>query len=323
MGETRKASVQTIVPEPQENGRESPVTTNMESKTVLMDAESGDSFDELYDVPPVDELPAPGWLVEFGETEYEFPSLVPPVQEKKVTARASSVEGKVGPPPVKLSSAIDVRLELGIEMEAEQDLKMLEHLQADAIAKVLSFSLSPSRNSTEALTKLPPRNGGNLRAEATLQSAFHKIFDDCDNPDVDVASLLHLWLTVQQCSPGLKLDMHSVNKLLLHLVCHPELSSQCQYLGFQVLTAVSEGQLKSSTQTEIEEIINSKDLLSFLVKSLSLPSAELCIYSPSTKPVKCFLFSLQSAVNGCNSAELTSVFQHMLLKALLELSSNR
>ena len=305
----------------QENGTEStPVTSIMDAKekSILLDMENSD-FSEEYDLASEGELQAPVWMGEYVDIEIPQPT---PVHDKPVMP--SSWDAKIGPPPVKLSSAIDMRLELSLEMEAEQDLKMLEHLQADAIAKALNITTPLSRGTNGQPRRPSTQNGNTCLAESTLQTSFNKIFNGCYSSDVDFASLLDLWLKIRLCCSGLKLDMTSLRNILSHLVHQPESSPQAQQLCLQVLTVVSEQQLKTCANTEFVAFLSNEDLLSFLVKLLSQrPSFGPHSISPNPKPVKSFLTTLQSAVEGHDDVKLSLLFQELLLKTILELCTKR
>ena len=311
----------------QENGSDSSSVTSTiqvdtKEKSILVDIENSDFYED-YELPSEGELQAPGWMGEYVDISNgnELPQPTP-VHEKPVMP--SSWEAKIGPPPVKLSSAIDLRLELGLEMEAEQDLKMLQYLQADAIAKALSTTAPLLRGTTEQSRKSSSRSGNTSMVESTLQSSFSKIFNCCDSPEVDLAALLDLWLRIQLCCNSLKLDIASLQNVLSHLVHHPESSAQANQLCLQVLTVVSEQQLKSCSSLELLAFLSNEDLLEFLVKLLSqTPSFGSHSISPSPKPVKAFLMSLQSAVEGHSDLKLSLLFQELLLKTVLELCTKR
>lgn len=316
-------------PAAQKNGTESPpVTSIMEAKEksiLLADLEYVSSYDLYpdYDLPSEGELQAPGWMGELGDigNSSEMPQPTP-VHEKPVMP--SSWEAKVGPPPVKLSSAIDMRLELGVEMEAEQDLKMLEHLQVDAIAKALSTTMPPSKGTTEQPRRTLPRNMNGSLVEGTLQAAFSEIFKDCNSPDVDIPALLQLWLKIRLCCRGLQLDTASLRNLLSHVVNQPGTSPQTQQHCIQVLTVVCEGQLMNCANHELQAFLVNEDLLKFLVKLLlQMPSFGPHPISPSSKPVKAFLTSLQTVVQSHNDATLSQLFQELLLQVILELCTGR
>ena len=184
-----------------DNGLETPSATSVvdvkEKSGILLDIENSDFYED-YELPSEGELQAPGWMGEYIDISNgnEMPQPTP-VHEKP--AVPSPWEAKIAPPPVKLSSAIDMRLELGLEMEAEQDLKMLEYLQADAVAKALSTTMPQPRSASEQPRKSSIRNENTSVAASTLQSSFSKIFSCCNSPEVDIAALLDLWLKIQLC----------------------------------------------------------------------------------------------------------------------------
>ena len=296
-----------------------------EKSILLADLEYVSSYDLYsdYDVPSEGELQAPGWMGELGDigNSNEMPQPTP-VHEKPVMP--SSWEAKIGPPPVKLSTAIDMRLELGVEMEAEQDLKMLEHLQVDAIAKALSTTMPFLKGTTEQPRRTLQRNMNGSLVEGTLQASFRKIFNDCNNPDVDLPSLLQLWLKIRLCCSCLQLDTTSLRNVMSHVVNQPGASPQTQQHCIQVLTVVCEGQLMNCANPELLAFLSNANLLKFLVRLLlQMPSFGPHSISPSSKPVKAFLTSLQSAVQGHNDETLAQVFQELLLRTILELCTGR
>ena len=295
-----------------------------EKSILLADLEYVSSYDLYsdYDLPSEGELQAPSWMGDLGDigNSNEMPQPTP-VHEKPVMP--SSWEAKIGPPPVKLSSAIDIRLERGVEMEAEQDLKMLEHLQVDAIAKALSTTMPTSKGTTEQPRRTLPRNNGSL-VKGTLQASFSKIFNDCNSPDVDIPSLLQLWLKIRLCCSSLQLDTASLRNLMSHVVNQPGTSPQTQQHCVQVLTVVCEGQLMNCPNPELLTFLSNENLLKLLVRMLlQIPSFGPHSISPSSKPVKAFLTSLQSAVQGHNDATLSQLFQELLLRTILQLCTGR
>lgn len=286
---------------------------------ILVDIESSDFYED-YELPSEGELQTPGWVGEFVDigNGNDVPQPTP-VHEKP--AVLSSWEAKVTPPPIKLSSAIDMRLELGLEMEAEQDLKMLELLQAEAIAKALSTTVPPSRGTPSLTRERPTQNGKTGLAELALQSSFSKIFS---KPQVDMSSLLSVWLKIKLCCSSLKLDTASIRLLLSHLVKQPESSLQTRHLCLQVLTVVSDQQWKACADQELLTFLKNEDLLDFLVNLLSqIPSFGAHSILPSPKPVKAFLSSLQSAVESHSDVKVVLIFQDFLLKVILELCKRR
>lgn len=310
-----------------EDMSETPFSINVleaKEKGYLLDLETSDFYEE-YEIPSEGELQGPGWMGAYADMTNGSDLPQPtPVHEKPVMQ--STLEVKVSPPPVKLSSAIDVRLELGLEMEAEQDLKMLEYLQADAIARALSTVASrPKGTGTEQrMRKSLDRNGNTSATEKTLQSAFRNIFMSCSSPDVDMAALLDLWLKVQLCCSGLKLNSVSLQNMLSHLSRQEDSSVQAQQLCLQVLTVLSSQQFKHSANAELLAFLQNDDFLDFLVKLLSQTPQDGSYYiSPSPKLVKSFLVSLQSAVDGFNDVKLSLQFQELLLKTVLQLCTKR
>ena len=122
----------------------------------------------------------------------------------------------------------------------------------------------------------------------------------------------------------MKLDTSTLQTVLSHLVHRPEPSPQAQQLCLQVLTVVSEQQLKTCANPELLAFLSNEDLLEFLVNLLSqLPSLGSHSISPNPKRVKAFLLSLQSAVEAHSDAKLSLLFQELLVKTILELCTKR
>ena len=100
----------------------------------------------------------------------------------------------------------------------------------------------------------------------------------------------------------------------------PESSLQTRHLSLQVLTVVSDQQLKACADQELFTFLKNEDLLDFLVNLLSqIPSFGLHSILPSPKPVKAFLSSLQSAIESHSDVKVGVIFQDLLLKVILEL----
>ncbi|XP_068681369.1 baculoviral IAP repeat-containing protein 6-like isoform X1 [Montipora foliosa] len=295
-------------------------TLEPKEKTYLLDIETSDFYEE-YELPSEGELHAPGWIGEYIDMTNGSDMPQPtPVHEKP--AMPPAWEAKVCPPPIKLSSAIDMRLDLGLEMEAEQDLKMLEYLQADAIARALSPAASLPRGTNERARKPVERKGNTFVAEKALQSAFCNIFKSCGSPEVDIVALLDLWLKIQLCCNGLKLDTISLKNMLSHLSNQGTSSAQAQRLCLQVLTVISGQQLKNTADAELLAFLSNEDLLKFLVKLLcQIPPDGSHYISPSPKPVKSFLVCLQSVADV--DVKVSLQFRELLLKTVLQLCTKR
>ncbi|XP_020337303.1 baculoviral IAP repeat-containing protein 6 isoform X15 [Oncorhynchus kisutch] len=116
---------------------------------------------------------------------------------------------------ISVSQALDARLEVGLEQQAELMLKMMATLEADSILQALtstSPAVSKASNGTDdSLLRglhggTPP--GSSLMVQASsipmLSACFNKLFSMLQVHHVQLESMLQLWLTLSlnSCSGG-------------------------------------------------------------------------------------------------------------------------
>uniref|UniRef100_A0A673KPC9 Dual E2 ubiquitin-conjugating enzyme/E3 ubiquitin-protein ligase BIRC6 n=1 Tax=Sinocyclocheilus rhinocerous TaxID=307959 RepID=A0A673KPC9_9TELE len=116
---------------------------------------------------------------------------------------------------VSVSQALDARLEVGLEQQAELMLKMMATLEADAILQALtstSPSVAQSANGTDdtllrgGFHSSPPSSSLMVQPSSIpmLSTCFNKLFSLLQVHHVQLESLLQLWLTLSlsSCSGG-------------------------------------------------------------------------------------------------------------------------
>ncbi|KAK6293579.1 hypothetical protein J4Q44_G00359050 [Coregonus suidteri] len=116
---------------------------------------------------------------------------------------------------ISVSQALDARLEVGLEQQAELMLKMMATLEADSILQALtstSPTVSQASNGTDDSLLLglhggsPPGSSVMVQASSIpmLSACFNKLFSMLQVHHVQLESLLQLWLTLSlnSCSGG-------------------------------------------------------------------------------------------------------------------------
>ncbi|KAI3362796.1 hypothetical protein L3Q82_001656 [Scortum barcoo] len=154
------------------------------------------------------------WGADYGTYGYNpyiggvgIPVSKPPVVAEKPGSQGLSVS---------VSQALDARLEVGLEQQAELMLKMMATLQADSILQALTSSSSTvsqtSNGTDDSLLRAlhgggsPPGNSLMVQPSSIpmLSACFNKLFSMLQVHHVQLESLLQLWLTLSlnTCSGG-------------------------------------------------------------------------------------------------------------------------
>ncbi|XP_048586023.1 baculoviral IAP repeat-containing protein 6 isoform X2 [Nematostella vectensis] len=256
---------------------------------------------------------------------------------KPVPANATPLDPPPVSPLLKLSSAIDARLELGVEMEAESDLKTLQITQADAILKGMSTQPQAPKPYKIPKTKTTP----SLSSVATMFSTcFDKLFHRCRDTNIDLSSLLEVWLRLSNClsrnttlTPSLSVTLSdtSVADLLYSLV-RQGTTLQTLYLAFEVLRELLEktSSGEDSDAPLLANIISNPDLLkvlknTFLESSPRDYGAAVGVGTSGTgiKQVEVFLSSLATSVDKQQDIVLSSKLHNLLLNILCDLAAEK
>uniref|UniRef100_A0A668S363 Dual E2 ubiquitin-conjugating enzyme/E3 ubiquitin-protein ligase BIRC6 n=1 Tax=Oreochromis aureus TaxID=47969 RepID=A0A668S363_OREAU len=246
------------------------------------------------------------WGADYGTYGYNpyiggvgIPVSKPPVVTEKPGSQGLSVS---------VSQALDARLEVGLEQQAELMLKMMATLQADSILQALTSSsstVSQSSNGTDdsLLRALhsggsPPNSGLIVQPSSIpiLSACFNKLFSMLLVHHVQLESLLQLWLTLSlnTCSggseesgsdiflfnasrvPTIPLNQASISSFLTVLAWYPNTSLRTWCLVLHSLTLMTNmpacGQysaLHCSQESTAQQMVSDPNLIHVLVRFLS------------------------------------------------------
>uniref|UniRef100_T1IPT5 Dual E2 ubiquitin-conjugating enzyme/E3 ubiquitin-protein ligase BIRC6 n=1 Tax=Strigamia maritima TaxID=126957 RepID=T1IPT5_STRMM len=182
-------------------------------------------------------------------------------EEKQPDLISSSVGSKR-----TVSTAVDARLEYGVEINVELRLKVLTMLEADLLSTAISSSLQPLPEG--AIQDFVPHEtvehrynemtGSSLAVTPSLEMlsvTFDHIFSKLPAVQLNLEALLHLWLTLTEEAslewnnsgssfdpshvPQIPFSASAVSGLLAALTWYPPISLRTWCLAFQTLTLIS------------------------------------------------------------------------------------
>ncbi|XP_053919190.1 baculoviral IAP repeat-containing protein 6 isoform X5 [Cuculus canorus] len=244
------------------------------------------------------------WGADYGTYNYNpyigsvgIPVAKPPVTTEKNGSQTVSVS---------VSQALDARLEVGLEQQAELMLKMMSTLEADSILQALTntspaLSQSPSGTDDSLLRGLHAANQNaqlivQLSSIPMLSACFNKLFSMLQVHHVQLESLLQLWLTLSLNSsssgskdsgadiflynanriPVISLNQASVNSFLSVLAWYPNTLLRTWCLVLHSLTLMTNMQLNAGPSSAIgaqestaQLLVSDPNLIHVLVKFLS------------------------------------------------------
>uniref|UniRef100_A0A8C5SLZ2 Baculoviral IAP repeat containing 6 n=1 Tax=Laticauda laticaudata TaxID=8630 RepID=A0A8C5SLZ2_LATLA len=207
---------------------------------------------------------------------------------------------------VSVSQALDARLEVGLEHQAELMLKMMSTLEADSILQALTntsptLTQSPGGTDDSLLRGLHTSNQNNqfiiqLSSIPVLSACFNKLFSMLQVHHVQLESLLQLWLTLSlnsgtsgtkdNCTdiflynanrtPVIPLNQASVTSFLTVLAWYPNTLLRTWCLVLHSLTLMTNMQFNSGSSSAITSqestaqlLVSDPNLIHILVKFLS------------------------------------------------------
>ncbi|XP_068795504.1 baculoviral IAP repeat-containing protein 6 isoform X13 [Struthio camelus] len=244
------------------------------------------------------------WGADYGTYNYNpyiggvgIPVAKPPVTTEKNGSQTVSVS---------VSQALDARLEVGLEQQAELMLKMMSTLEADSILQALTntsptLTQSPSGTDDSLLRGLHAANQNaqlivQLSSIPMLSACFNKLFSMLQVHHVQLESLLQLWLTLSLNSspsgskdngtdiflynanriPVISLNQASVTSFLSVLAWYPNTLLRTWCLVLHSLTLMTNMQLNAGPSSAIgaqestaQLLVSDPNLLHVLVKFLS------------------------------------------------------
>ncbi|XP_023819026.1 baculoviral IAP repeat-containing protein 6 isoform X2 [Oryzias latipes] len=264
---------------------------------------------------------------------------------------------------VSVSQALDARLEVGLEQQAELMLKMMATLQADSILQALTSSSSPgsqSSNGTDDSLLRVLQGGGSPPGSALmtqpssipiLSSCFNKLFSMLQVHQVQLESLLQLWLTLSlnTCSSGsddsgsdiflfnasriptIPLNQGSISSFLSVLAWYPNTSLRTWCLVLHSLTLMSNmpacasNSGMNSQESTAQQMVSDPTLVHVLVRFLSGGSTNGTSHqSPHVGPTATqAMHECLSRLQVHLSSTCPQMFSEFLLKLLHILSTER
>ncbi|XP_067844789.1 baculoviral IAP repeat-containing protein 6 [Heptranchias perlo] len=273
----------------------------------------------------------------------------PPASEKNGSQSVS----------VSVSQALDARLEVGLEQQAELMLKMMATLEADSILQALT-------NTSPTVSQPPPGTDDSLLrglhsssqlivpppSIPMLSACFNKLFSMLQVHHVQLESLLQLWLTLSMnaCSvgnedagadaflfnasrvPTIPLNQASISSLLTVLAWYPNTSLRTWCLVLHSLTLMTNMQLNVAPSNSMvlqentaQVMVSDPNMIHVLVRFFSGTSPHgTCQHSPqvgptATQAMQEFLTRLQVHLSSTNP----QMFSEFLLKLIHILSTER
>uniref|UniRef100_A0A7N8WZL8 Dual E2 ubiquitin-conjugating enzyme/E3 ubiquitin-protein ligase BIRC6 n=1 Tax=Mastacembelus armatus TaxID=205130 RepID=A0A7N8WZL8_9TELE len=244
------------------------------------------------------------WGADYGTYGYNpyiggvgIPVSKPPVATEKPGSHGLSVS---------VSQALDARLEVGLEQQAELMLKMMATLQADSILQALTSSssaVSQASNGTDDSLLRTLQGGGSSQGSSLiiqpssipmLSTCFNKLFSMLQVHHVQLESLLQLWLTLSlnTCSgsneesgsdiflfnasrvPTIPLNQASISSFLTVLAWYPNTSLRTWCLVLHSLTLMTNMPASSSNgmstqESTAQQMVSDPTLVHILVRFLS------------------------------------------------------
>ncbi|XP_056669227.1 baculoviral IAP repeat-containing protein 6 isoform X17 [Monodelphis domestica] len=300
------------------------------------------------------------WGADYGTYNYNpyigglgIPVAKPPATTEKNGSQTVSVS---------VSQALDARLEVGLEQQAELMLKMMSTLEADSILQALTntsptFSQSPTGTDDSLLRGFQAANQTNqliiqLSSIPMLSSCFNKLFSMLQVHHVQLESLLQLWLTLSLNSnssgskehgadiflynanrtPVISLNQASITSFLTVLAWYPNTLLRTWCLVLHSLTLMTNMQLNSGPSNAIGAqestahlLVSDPNLIHVLVKFLSGTSPHgTNQHSPQVGPTA--TQAMQEFLTRLQvhlSSTCPQIFSEFLLKLVHILSTER
>ncbi|XP_061601104.1 baculoviral IAP repeat-containing protein 6 isoform X2 [Cololabis saira] len=225
-----------------------------------------------------------------------------PVSKPAVAAEKPGSQGL----SVSVSQALDARLEVGLEQQAELMLKMMATLQADSILQALtstSSTMSQPSNGTDDSLLRALHGGGSPPCSSlvrpssipVLSACFNKLFSMLQVHHVQLESLLQLWLTLSLNTtsagsedsgadiflfnasrvPTIPLNQASISSFLTVLAWYPNTSLRTWCLVLHSLTlmtnmpACGSSSGMNSQESTAQQMVSDPTLVHVLMRFLS------------------------------------------------------
>ncbi|ELT93547.1 hypothetical protein CAPTEDRAFT_223860 [Capitella teleta] len=276
---------------------------------------------------------------------------------KALRNKLTNLVSKSGSSPQGVSTAIDARLETGVELRAETRLRTMLSLDVESIQSALSTPLPPASDGAASTHAYSSTDDQQLNDMSLLSSAlpqplqlstemlsicFNHLFVQLQMHRVNTEALLTAWLTFSDeatqddaacsfdCSsvPSIALSPVAVTSLLNALVLQPAVSLKTWVLAFQVLTLMCNLRCDDDDKWLASVMVSDHNLMRILAKFLSSPLVQGASLSSQTftqigpTAVKAFHDFLQRLHIRC-AEDNESHLKEMLLKLVYSLTSDR
>ncbi|XP_028983369.1 baculoviral IAP repeat-containing protein 6 isoform X2 [Betta splendens] len=300
------------------------------------------------------------WGADYGTYGYPYIGGVGiPVSKPPVAAEKPGTQGL----SVSISQALDARLEVGLEQQAELMLKIMATLQADSILQALTSNpstVSQASSGTDDSLLRALHGGGSPTGSSLiiqpssipiLSACFNKLFSMLQVHHVQLESLLQLWLTLSlnTCPgsseesgtdiflfnasrvPTIPLNQASINSFLTVLAWYPNTSLRTWCLVLHSLTLMTNMSVCGSSNgmtshaSTAQQIVSDSTLVHVLVRFLSGSSTNgTSQHTSQVGPTATqAMHELLSRLQVHLSSTCPQMFSEFLLKLIHILSTER
>ncbi|XP_052766452.1 baculoviral IAP repeat-containing protein 6-like isoform X2 [Mya arenaria] len=330
-----------------------PITNGTTNIPMMMDEE------KAFKPKTSKEMIAAKAMAVFGSTGYNtgyntklIPMASKAAQNTANTAVANSTPGQ------GLSTALDARLELGLETHSELRLRMMLSLQTDALQNAMysPLPLPPGDTSSGSQSRASPMDGdlgpdtaSSIQQQSShemLSQAYDELFSQRILQRVNLDSLLQLWLTLNEelpldsgdpqttfdpsRAPAIPLSVTSVTNLLACVAGMQSLSVRTFVLVFQSLTLLANLKIGQDEQRSMVIVMMADgNLMSIITSflsgtSLNVPASTFDSNSQvGPSAVKAFhLFIQRLGVCICGEEHVHNL-REIMLKLVYTLSTER
>ncbi|KAL4237916.1 Baculoviral IAP repeat-containing protein 6 [Mactra antiquata] len=291
-------------------------------------------------------------VLNFGSTGYPKPPIVDTKQTQSTsTSQLTSSTGQ------GLSTALDARLEVGLETQSELRLRMMLSMQSDTLTNAFTSPLPLPSNDSHRDSQLRSspsdidiESGSSISINSSfdmLSSAYNNLFSQILLRRVSMDPLLQLWLTLNEessiettdssqpqfdssRSPMITMSVTSVTNLLASVAMQPSLPVRTWVLVFQSLTLLANQKIGSEGQRSmVVAMLGDGNLVAIITKFLSgtSMSAPLSSFESNSQvgpsAVKAFHMFLQRLRVCIWGEEDTHNLKEIMLKLVYSLTAER
>ncbi|CAG7720785.1 unnamed protein product [Allacma fusca] len=243
----------------------------------------------------------PGVSLESGESDYEdildshcefiFNAQQPEQQTRRCSSSKKSHMKKLSPCVTSISTALDARLENGVESSTELRLRMMAVVDSEVLTQSLKApieipaeivkNLAGTASRTPTSPDTNPQQG--IDSCQLLASCFQHIFEmmSSENCSVSIEKVLQLWISInleipgngledaQTVQPSVPLSRESISALMTAFSKNTGIGVQEWGLAFQCLTLVSNQKNSACETGEWFYIMQDKNFPEMILRFIS------------------------------------------------------